>query len=60
MNKEPNEFHKHLSPQKLTTIQYSINSYTTINTPYNWLVFLAASSLNTWYMSSYELVRMCN
>ena len=31
------------SPQNL---QYSINAYTTINTPYNWPAFLTASCLN--------------
>ena len=42
------------------SIQYSINSYTTINTPYNWLAFLVASCFNSGYMSSYVLVRICN
>ena len=42
MDKKPNEIHENLIPTKLTNIQYSINSYTTINTPYNWPAFLSS------------------
>ena len=34
--------------------------YTTINTPYNWPAFLAASCLNIGYLSLYELFRIRN
>ena len=36
------------------------NSYTTINTPYNWPAFLAASYLNIGYLSLHELIRIRN
>ena len=51
MDKKPNE---------ILNQQYSINSYTTINIPYNWPAFLAASCLNIGYTSSYELIRIRN
>ena len=41
-------------------IMVSFNSYTTINTPYNWPAFLAASCLNIGYFSSHELTRIRN
>ena len=56
MDKKPQKFDSH---RKLTTIPYSINSCTTINTTYNWPAFLAASCLNIGYMSSYALIRIC-
>ena len=59
MNKKPNKIYENLISMKLTNIQYSINSYT-INTPYNWPAFLAASCLNIGYTSSYELIKIRN
>ena len=51
MDKKPKEISVKLIPTKIIiTIQYSINSYTTINTPHNWPAFLAASCLNIGYM----------
>ena len=53
MDKKPNEIqvakfdpHKDLQPCS----SYSIKSYTTINSPYNWPAFLAASCLNIGYV----------
>ena len=62
MDKKPNEIHENLIPQKLITVcvLYGINSYTTINTPYNWPAFLAASCLNSGYTSSNALIRIRN
>ena len=60
MDKKPNKIHEHLIPMKSTNIQYSINSYTTTNTLYNWPAFLVASYLNIEYVSLYELIRICN
>ena len=57
MNK-PNKIHENLIPARLTATQQSINSYTTINTPYYWPAFLAASCLNIGYMSIYKLIRI--
>ena len=48
------------SPQKYSSYVYNFNSYTIINTPYNWPVHLAASCLNIGYVSSYELIRIHN
>ena len=56
MDKKPNEIHEKLIPTKLTNMQYSTNSYTTITTPYNWPAFLAASCLNIEYMSTKSYV----
>ena len=47
----------HLNTKQITV---SFNSYTTINTPYNWPAFLAASCLNIGYFSSHELTRIRN
>ena len=58
MDKKPDEIHRNLIPSKLTNVQYSINSYTAINTPYDWPAFLAASCLNIGYVSLYELIRI--
>ena len=58
--RKPNKIHQNLIPTKLTNIRHSINFYTTINGSYNWSAFLAASCLNIGYMSSYELIRICN
>ena len=49
--------HINIIPTKLTNIQYSINSYTIINTPYNWSAFLAAYCFNSGHMSLYELIK---
>ena len=57
MDKKPNEIHKNLMPMKFTVV---INSYTTINTPYNWSAFLTAFCLNLGYVSLYELIRIRN
>ena len=61
MGKNLMNFTKIRSPRKLTTIPYSINTYTAINTniPYSWSVFLAASWLTNEYISSYALIRIC-
>ena len=40
MDKKPNEIHENLIPTKIDNHTFSINSYTTINTPYNWPDFL--------------------
>ena len=37
-----------------------INSYTTINTPYNWPASLTASCLNIGYLSLHKLIRIRN
>ena len=37
---------------------YYLTFYTTINTPYNWQPFLAASCLNIRYSSLNELIRI--
>ena len=49
----------HLKQHAHFIINYS-NSYTTINTPYNWPAFLAASCLNIGYLSLPELIRIHN
>ena len=56
MDKKPNAIHENLIPTKYSSYVYSVNSYTTINTPYNWPALLAASCLNIGYMSAYEYV----
>ena len=58
MNKKPNEIHVNLMPAKINNYTVQYYSYTTINTPYNWPAFLAASCLNIGYISSYELIRI--
>ena len=59
MDKKPNENPHKFGPQrKLRIMQYSINSYAPINIPYNWPAFLAASCLNSGYMSLYALIRI--
>ena len=45
---------------KTPCILLLFNSYTTINTPYNWPAFLAASCLNIGYLSLHELIRIRN
>ena len=58
---KPNKTNENLIPMKINNhILHSINSYTTINTPYNWPAILAASCWNIGYMYSYELIGIRN
>ena len=63
MDKKPNEIHENYDLHKINkhALKYAtINSYTTINTAYNWPVFLVTSCLNIGYVSLYELIRIRN
>ena len=47
-----------ISKNQALQIHACMHSYTTINIPYNWPAFLAASCLNIECMFSYELIRI--
>ena len=59
MDKKLKEIHVNLIPMKIKNHAVQYYSYTIINTPYEWPAFLAASCVNSRYMSSYALIRIC-